>query len=140
MIAALAGFKCDPCAKRMKRVQEPTMMSRISFERYILLGSGTPDLTPQACYSKAVAAELCAHFQICPRDSTPNGRGAMNRCASVLSPDGKYLLVAAASSVRVYSSVTAEIVHSLYGHTQEVTAIVLHHGSNDLVRLLPYKP
>ncbi|KAL0052292.1 hypothetical protein WJX82_011440 [Trebouxia sp. C0006] len=57
----------------------------------------------------------------------------MNRCASVLSPDGKYLLVAAASSVRVYSSVTAEIVHSLYGHTQEVTAIVLHHGSNDLV-------
>jgi len=70
----------------------------------------------------------------------PNGGGAMNRCSSVLSPDGKYLLVAAASSVRVYSSVTAEIVHSLYGHTQEVTAIVLHHGSNDLVCLMPYKP
>lgn len=87
-----------------------------------------------------MAAVLRAPLLFCPRDPTPNDGGAMNRCASVLSPDGKYLLVAAASSVRVYSSVTAEIVLSLYGHTQEVTAIVLHHGSNDLVCSLPYKP
>ncbi|KAL0020828.1 hypothetical protein WJX79_004301 [Trebouxia sp. C0005] len=57
----------------------------------------------------------------------------MNRCSSVLSPDGKYLLVAAASSVRVYSSITAEIALNLYGHTQEVTAIVLDHSNSDLV-------
>ena len=70
----------------------------------------------------------------------PNGRGAMNRCSSVLSPDGKYLLVAAASSVRVYSSITAEIALNLYGHTQEVTAIVLDHSNSDLVCMMPYKP
>ena len=69
-----------------------------------------------------------------------NGGAVVNCCASVLSPDGKYLLVAAASSVRVYSSVTAEIVLNLYGHTQDVTAIVLQHSSNDLVCLMPYKP
>ena len=61
----------------------------------------------------------------------------MNQSASVLSSDGKYVLVAAASSVRVYSSVTAEIVLSLNGHTQEVTAVELDHGSNDLVRIRP---
>ena len=59
--------------------------------------------------------------------------GTVNQSASVLSSDGKYVLVAAASSVRVYSSVTAEIVLSLNGHTQEVTAVVLDHADNDLV-------
>lgn len=63
-----------------------------------------------------------------------SGGGALNRSASLLSADGKYILVAAASSVRLYSSVTAEIVHTLDGHTQEVTAVVLDHASDDKVR------
>jgi len=62
-----------------------------------------------------------------------NGGGPLNRCAPVLSPEGKYILVAAASSVRLYSSVTASIVHSLNGHTQEVTAVVLDNDSKEQV-------
>ena len=54
-----------------------------------------------------------------------SGGGPLNQSSAILSPDGKYVLVAAASSVKLCSSVTGEVVNSLRGHLQDVTAIVL---------------
>ena len=57
------------------------------------------------------------------------GGGAFGHGIVLLSADGKYVLVAAASSVRLYSSFTGEFVSSLSGHTRDVTAVVLVHES-----------
>ena len=61
------------------------------------------------------------------------GVGDLGRGTAVLTADGKYVLVAAASTVRLYSSVTGELVLSLNGHRAAVTAISLDHASNDKV-------
>lgn len=61
------------------------------------------------------------------------GGGAWGRGIALLTADGKYILVAAASNVRLYSSATAEFVTSLNGHKADVTAIVLDHTSSDKV-------
>lgn len=53
------------------------------------------------------------------------GGGLLNQSTAVLTPDGKFILVAAAASVRLCSSVTGETVHTLTGHTKDVTALVL---------------
>ena len=59
--------------------------------------------------------------------------GRLNRSPSVPTPEGKYILVAAASSVRLYSAVTGVKVHTLIGHTREVTAVVPDHANTDTV-------
>ena len=61
------------------------------------------------------------------------GGGAWVRGTALLTADGKYILVAAASAVRLYSSATGALVTSLNGHKGEVTAVVLDHASNDKV-------
>ena len=61
------------------------------------------------------------------------GGGPLGRSTAVLTADGKYFLVAAASTVRLYSSVTGERVLSLNGHKAEVTAIVPDHASVEKV-------
>ena len=61
------------------------------------------------------------------------GGGAWGRGTALLTADGKYILVAAASNVRLYSSATGEFVTSLNGHKADVTAVVLDHASNDKV-------
>lgn len=54
-----------------------------------------------------------------------SGGGPLNLSPAVLTPDGKCILVAAASSVKLCSAVTGEVVSNLRGHTQDVTATVL---------------
>lgn len=61
------------------------------------------------------------------------GGGAWGRGTALLTADGKYILVAAASDVRLYSFATGEFVTSLNGHKADVTAVVLDHASTDKV-------
>lgn len=61
------------------------------------------------------------------------GGGAWGHGTALLTADGKYILVAAASNIRLYSSVTGEFVTSLNGHKADVTSVVLDHTSNDKV-------
>ena len=53
------------------------------------------------------------------------GGGLLNQSTAVATPDGKFIVVAAAASVQLRSSVTGETVHTMTGHTQDVTALVL---------------
>lgn len=55
-----------------------------------------------------------------------------------LSRDGRLLLVCAASSVRVYSAVTAELLFTLQGHSEEVTCLALHPANALEVRPGPH--
>ena len=66
-----------------------------------------------------------------------NGGGAWGRGSALLTADGKYVLVAVASNVRLYSSASGEFVTSLNGHAADVTAVVLDHASNDKVQQAP---
>lgn len=66
-----------------------------------------------------------------------SGGGPLNRSTAVVSPDGKYILVAAASSVKLCSAVTGETVNSLRGHSQDVTAIVLDPKDENKVTCVP---
>lgn len=61
------------------------------------------------------------------------GVGDLGRGTALLTADGKYILVAAASAVRLYSSVTGELVLSLNGHKAAVTALSLDHASKEKV-------
>ena len=63
-----------------------------------------------------------------------NGGGALIHCPSLLSADGKYIIVAASASVRLHSAVTAEPVQILHGHLQDVTSIVLDDSSDNKVQ------
>lgn len=62
-----------------------------------------------------------------------NAGGAFGHGGVLLSADGKHVVVAAASTVRLYSSATGKLVSSLSGHKRHVTAVVLDHASNDKV-------
>lgn len=73
------------------------------------------------------------YFTLRPLWGMIHGGGAFGHGTVLLSADGKYILVAAASAVRLYSSVTGDLVSSLSGHKRDVTAIVLDHDSNDKV-------
>lgn len=62
-----------------------------------------------------------------------HGGGAFGHGTVLLSADGKYVLVAAASAVRLYSSFTGDLISSLSGHKRDITAIVLDDDSNNKV-------
>lgn len=65
------------------------------------------------------------------------GGGAWGRGSALLTADGKYVLVAVAYNIRLYSSASGEFVTSLNGHAADVTAVVLDHASDDKVQRSP---
>ena len=122
------GQRSEPAANAYCRYLLLALRARYHVVRFKL-----GDLTPQAHHQGLHYSDRRADRPGTALQRTMTRGATLNQSASVLSSDGKYVLVAAASSVRVYSSVTAEIVLSLNGHTQEVTAVVLDHANNDLV-------
>ena len=63
------------------------------------------------------------------------GGGQITLRPHLLSRDGRLLLVCVGSAVRVYSAVTAELLHVVDGHTGEVTSLALHPSIPSQVRV-----
>ncbi|XP_030642048.1 WD repeat-containing protein 75 [Chanos chanos] len=54
------------------------------------------------------------------------GGSKINHRAPVFANDSRYLLCASGDSVKVYSTNTEECIHSLHGHTDQVTGVALN--------------
>jgi len=65
-----------------------------------------------------------------------SGGGQLTRRQHLLSRDGRLLLVCTSNRIRVYSALTAELLFSLQGHTDEVTSIAAHPKNASQVRIL----
>jgi len=65
-----------------------------------------------------------------------SGGGQLTRRQHLLSRDGRLLLVCNSDRIRVYSALTAELLFSLQGHSDEITCIALHPKNQSQVRLM----